>query len=56
MTRAEGIDLARVKVRSPVLWLLRLSLGQWFALIAGHQKRHLWQAGQVKREVVGDAE
>jgi hypothetical protein len=47
--RANGIDLARVKVANPVLPILRLSLGQWFALIAGHQQRHFQQAEHVKR-------
>lgn len=49
--RANGIDLRRLRIASPVTPLLRLSLGQWFALLAGHQRRHLWQAGQVKRRV-----
>lgn len=46
---ASGLDLAGVKVRSPVTPLLRLSLGQWFRLLAGHQRRHLWQAAQAVR-------
>lgn len=41
---ASGLDLARVRVRSPVTPLLRLGLGQWFRLVAGHQRRHLGQA------------
>ncbi len=46
--RANGIDLARVKLPSPVTSLLKFSLGQWLALLAGHQKRHFQQAFQVK--------
>ena len=46
--RANGLDLARAKAASPVTRLLRLSLGQWFALLAGHQERHLRQAGRVR--------
>lgn len=49
--RADGLDLGRIKVSSPVTRLLRLSLGQWFRLLAGHQRRHLWQAGQVKERL-----
>lgn len=41
---SSGLDLARVRVRSPVTPLLRLGLGQWFRLVAGHQRRHLGQA------------
>lgn len=41
---SSGLDLARVRARSPVTPLLRLGLGQWFRLVAGHQRRHLGQA------------
>ncbi len=55
--RANGLDLARVKVPSPVTSLIRLSLGQWFALLAGHQERHLIQAREVRDQLdrVGNA-
>jgi hypothetical protein len=46
--RANGYDLGRVKLASPAARFLRLSLGQWIALLAGHQKRHLQQAQEVK--------
>lgn len=45
---ANGINLARVKISSPVTRLIKLSLGQAFGLIATHERRHLWQARQVK--------
>lgn len=45
---ANGINLARVKVTSPVTKLIKLSLGQSFGLLASHERRHLWQARQVK--------
>lgn len=45
---ANGIHLARVKIASPVSRLLKYSLGQAFDLIATHERRHLWQARQVK--------
>ncbi|NIR46787.1 MAG: DinB family protein [Gemmatimonadetes bacterium] len=48
---ADGVDLARARAASPVTRLLRLSLGQWLKLLAGHQKRHLWQARQVKKRL-----
>jgi hypothetical protein len=41
---AEGLDLGRVKMRSPALWLLRLPAGIWFAALAAHEARHLQQA------------
>lgn len=48
LERANGLDLAKVKVPSPVTRLITLSLGLWFALLAGHQERHLIQAREVK--------
>jgi hypothetical protein len=46
--QANGLNLARIKVTSPVTKLIKLSLGQAFGLIATHARRHLWQARQVK--------
>lgn len=48
VNHANGLDLARVKVPSPAMKLVRLSLGQWFAMLAGHQKRHFTQARRVR--------
>lgn len=48
LRRANGLDLGRVKARSPVTPLLRISLGQWLASTAGHQVRHLEQARAVR--------
>jgi hypothetical protein len=48
---ANGINLARAKVTSPVSKVIKLSLGQAFGLIATHERRHLWQAHQVKNNL-----
>lgn len=45
---ANGVDLARVKIQSPATRLVRLSLGRGIALMAAHERRHLWKARQVK--------
>lgn len=50
--KANGVDLKRTKVTSAVTRLIRLSLGQWFAGLAAHQRRHLWQAEQAKSRVL----
>jgi hypothetical protein len=50
---ANGIDLARVKVRSPALRPLRMSLGQWLEMLAGHQERHFEQAREARALVLG---
>ena len=44
---ADGLHLARVKTRLPILPGLRMSLGRRLQLIAAHDRRHLWQARQV---------
>ena len=46
--QADGLDLARVRLVSPVSRWLRMSLGQSFALLAAHERRHLWQSARVK--------
>ena len=42
-----GLHLKRVRMTSPAMRLVRLSLGQWFDFLAVHDRRHLWQARQV---------
>jgi len=46
--QADGLDLARVKVPTPLTRLLRLSLGITIAQAAAHERRHLWQARAVR--------
>lgn len=46
--RADGLDLAHVKTISPVNRLLRLPLGAYFNFILAHDRRHLWQARNVR--------
>jgi hypothetical protein len=50
LARADGLDLRRVKARSPVSRHLKFSLGKAFAAIAAHQRRHLWQARQLRHD------
>jgi hypothetical protein len=47
LRQANGLDLARAKVRSPVASWIRMPLGAGFAAMAAHERRHLWQARQV---------
>ncbi|MEX0890725.1 MAG: DinB family protein [Gemmatimonadota bacterium] len=46
-TGADAWHAARI--RSPFFPLLGLTLGQAFAVLAVHGRRHLWQAGEVAR-------
>jgi hypothetical protein len=47
LREANGLDLARVKVRNPVTRWIRFSLGQEYALTAAHERRHLQQVRRV---------
>jgi hypothetical protein len=47
MRQADGLDLTRIKVSSPVGRLLRLNLGDCFTVLVLHSKRHLRQAARV---------
>ena len=45
---ANGIDLRRAKVATVFTSLLRLPLGQAFQAMLAHERRHLWQARNVR--------
>jgi DinB superfamily len=45
---ARGLDLRRVKTTSPVTRFLRFPLGGYFRVSTAHERRHLWQAEQVR--------
>jgi len=49
--QASGIDLKRARTRSPFVWWLRYSLGTGFAAFLAHERRHLWQAREVRNLV-----
>ncbi|MGH7568450.1 MAG: DinB family protein [Gemmatimonadales bacterium] len=46
--RADGLDLTRVRVTSPASRFFRLPLGAYFGFVLGHERRHVWQARQVR--------
>jgi hypothetical protein len=45
------LDLAGVGFPNPFLRGVRFSLATGIHVLAAHERRHLWQAGRVKREV-----
>lgn len=53
---ANGLDLERARVTSPLTKFIRMSLLAFFCVFTGHQRRHLWQVGNVRRqmELLGD--
>jgi hypothetical protein len=48
---ADGLDLAHVRLISPVNRLLRVPLGTYFNFILAHDRRHLWQARNVRNRL-----
>ena len=48
--QSEGVDLARVKVRSPFLPLLKLPLGAFLDALGQHAVRHAQQAERVTQQ------
>jgi hypothetical protein len=47
LRQANGLDLARARVRSPLGGWVRMSLGSGFAVMAAHERRHIWQARRI---------
>jgi hypothetical protein len=47
LRQANGVDLARARVRMPVTGWFRIPLGSGFAIMIAHSRRHLEQARRV---------
>lgn len=47
LERADGLDLKRVKVATPISRFLKMSLGMMFARAGAHGQRHMAQARRV---------
>ena len=45
-----GIDLNATRFVNPLVPLIRFSVGTGFLIIDAHERRHLWQAEQVRRK------
>lgn len=51
VANAEGLDLRRIRVGSPAMPLLRISIGAWFEATIAHEKRHLDQIRTILQTV-----
>ncbi|MEM7356616.1 MAG: DinB family protein [Acidobacteriota bacterium] len=51
LSSADGLDVGKVKIATPVSKLIRLRIGAAFAFLASHERRHLWQARKVRESV-----
>ena len=45
---SRGLDLARCKLRSPILPLIKLQLGATFDILLAHNRRHFWIADEQR--------
>jgi DinB superfamily len=48
---ARDLDLNRIRFRNPFISLLRYSVGIGMLVIGAHDRRHLWQANQVRAAI-----
>lgn len=48
MRQADGLDLARVKIPFLSIRWIKMQLGARLNLLTAHDRRHLWQAEQVR--------
>lgn len=51
IARADGLDLRRVKVPTPITRLFKLSLGTTLAQAVAHERRHITQARRVREQL-----
>jgi hypothetical protein len=49
LREADGLDLKRARHQSPIP-LVKWSLGAYFQLMLAHERRHIWQARQVRQD------
>jgi hypothetical protein len=56
LQQASGLDLARIRVPAPEARPLRFNLQLTFTWIAAHERRHLWQARQVRNHAAFPAD
>jgi hypothetical protein len=48
LAKCGEIDLNRIRFKNPFFGLIRFTVGAGFQIVAAHDRRHLWQALQVR--------
>ena len=48
LKRSDGVNIGKVKIPSPATDMIRFPVYIMFRINAAHQRRHLWQANNVK--------
>jgi hypothetical protein len=52
MQAARGLDLAALRFASPLASYIRMNLLEFFSVFNGHSRRHMWQAANVRRQIL----
>jgi len=52
---SDGLDLARIRMASPVIPILRFPVGAWFETCIAHGRRHMAQAERVSAGLASPA-
>jgi DinB family protein len=48
---ANGVNIARVRITSPFASFVKMSLFALFSVFPAHERRHVWQASNVRKEL-----
>lgn len=48
LDEAAGLDLNHTRFVNPFISVIRFSVGTGFQVITSHERRHLWQAANVR--------
>ena len=51
LRKSAGLDITKVKIPSPATNLIKLTIFDMLNINAAHQRRHLWQAGNVRKAI-----
>jgi hypothetical protein len=54
LERADGVDIAQARFISPMASYIRMSLYALFSVFTAHERRHLWQATNVRQKLMGE--
>lgn len=49
---AQGLDFKKITAPSMFFRLFKMNVGEWLASMASHERRHLWQAANVKKKLM----
>jgi len=51
LENANGVDIARVRITSPFASFVKMSLFALFSVGPAHERRHIWQASNVRKQL-----